>query len=140
MSARLLAPKLFIISRAVDSNAVPKLERAGANRAVSPYAIGGRRMAHLILSPRVVDFFETALQRGSKTLSIGELQVAAGASGIGTTIEALRKHGGATLLAVLRGPDGAVELATDNLVLGGGDHVLALADEQLEALEKSLGG
>jgi voltage-gated potassium channel len=141
MSARLLAPKVFIISRAVDSNAVPKLERAGANRAVSPYAIGGRRMAHLILSPHVVDFFETALHRGSKTLSIGELQVVAGSLGVGTSIEALRKRGGgATLLAVLRGLDGSVELAADNLLLGVGDHVLALGtDEQLELLEASLG-
>jgi len=137
MSARLLAPNLFIVSRAVDSNAVPKLERAGANRAVSPYAIGGRRMAHLMLSPRVVDFFETALHRGSKTLSIGELQVSSGA---GVALETLRKSaGGATVLAVLRG-DGAVELASDNLVLGAGDHLLALGtDEQLETLEASLG-
>ncbi len=142
MSARLLAPNLFIISRAVDSSAVPKLERAGANRAVSPYAIGGRRMAHLILSPRVVDFFETALQRGRKTLSIGELQVTAGSSAAGVQLETLRKRGGgggATVLAVLR-EDGAVELATDSLVVGAGDHVLALGtDEQLEKLEASLG-
>ena len=137
MSARLLAPNLFIVSRAVDSNAVPKLERAGANRAVSPYAIGGRRMAHLMLSPRVVDFFETALHRGSKALSIGELQVSSGA---GLALETLRKRGGgATVLAVLRG-DGVVELAADSLVLGAGDHLLALGtDEQLETLEASLG-
>lgn len=142
MSARLLSPDLFIVSRAVDSNAVPKLERAGANRAVSPYAIGGRRMAHLILSPHVVDFFETALQRGSKAVSIGELQVAAGSPSVGTSIESLRKRGGgATVLAVLRGPDGTVEVATDKLVLGSGDHLLALGtDEQLEVLEASLGG
>jgi voltage-gated potassium channel len=141
MSARLLAPTLFIISRAVDSNAVPKLERAGANRAVSPYAIGGRRMAHLILSPRVVDFFETAMQRGSKTVSIGELQVVTGSSGVGISLETLRQRGGgATVLAVLRGLDGTVELATDSLVLRGDDHLLALGtDEQLETLEASLG-
>jgi len=141
MSARLLAPAVFIVSRAVDSNAVPKLERAGASRAVSPYAIGGRRMAHLILSPHVVDFFETALHRGSKTLSIGEIQVTAGSSAVGVSLDVLRKRGtGATVLAVLRSPDGAVAVATDNLVLASGDHLLALGtDEQLETLEASLG-
>jgi voltage-gated potassium channel len=140
MSARLLASELYIVSRAVDSNAVPKLERAGANRAISPYAIGGRRMAHLILSPHVVDFFETALHRGNKTLSIGEIQVLAGSSAIGASLDALRKRAsGATVLAVLRSHDGSVALATDNLVLAGGDHLLALGtDEQLEALETSL--
>jgi len=140
MTARLLASELYIVSRAVDSNAVPKLERAGANRAISPYAIGGRRMAHLILSPHVVDFFETALHRGNKTLSIGEIQVLAGSSAIGASLDALRKRAsGATVLAVLRSHDGSVALATDNLVLAGGDHLLALGtDEQLEALETSL--
>jgi len=141
MSARLLAPKLFIVSRAVDSKAVPKLERAGADRAVSPYAIGGKRMAHLMLSPRAVDFFETALQRGRKALSIGELQVTTGSRAAGESLDALRKRGGgATILAVLRGPDGTVEVPTDSLILGSGDHLLALGtDEQLEQLEASLG-
>jgi voltage-gated potassium channel len=142
MSARLIAPKLFIVSRAVDSKAVPKLERAGADRAVSPYAIGGKRMAHLMLSPRAVDFFETALQRGRKALSIGELQVIAGSRAAGQSLDALRKRGGgASILAVLRGPDGTVSIPADSLVLGAGDHLLALGtDEQLEQLEASLDG
>ena len=141
MSARLIAPKLFIVSRAVDSTAVPKLERAGANRAVSPYAIGGKRMAHLILSPRVVDFFETALHRGTKPLSIGELQIAVGTRADGESLETIRRRaGGATILAVLRSPEGAVAVPADGLVLARGDHILALGtDEQLEQLETSLG-
>ncbi len=141
MSARLIAPQLFIVSRAVDANAVPKLERAGANRAVSPYAIGGRRMAHLIVSPRVVDFFETALHRGSQTLSIGEIQIASSSSAAGKTLDLLRQRaGGAMILAVLRAGTGAVAPANDDLVLEGGDHLLALGtDAQLETLEQLLG-
>ncbi|MGZ3478738.1 MAG: potassium channel family protein, partial [Myxococcaceae bacterium] len=79
LSARLLNPTLFIASRAVDEFSVPKLLRAGANRAISPYAIGGRRLAHLMLSPRVVDFFETAFQRGKQALRIAGLQPSASA-------------------------------------------------------------
>lgn len=141
MSARLLAPKLFIVSRAVDAGAVPKLERAGANRTVSPYAIGGRRMAHLMLSPRVIDFFETALHRGTQALSIGEIQIAPLSTTAGQRLAALRQRsGGAMILAVLRGATGTVAVADDDLVLDGGDHLLALGtDVQLEALERSLG-
>ena len=65
LSARVLNPKLHIVSRAVDESSVSKLTRAGADRAISPYAIGGHRLAHLILSPTVVDFFETALRAGA---------------------------------------------------------------------------
>lgn len=141
MSARLLSPELFIVSRAVDSNAAPKLERAGANRAISPYAIGGRRMAHLMLSPHVVDFFETALHRGAQALSIGEIRVAPGSTAEGASLEALRSRGGgATIMAVLRSRDGNVAIAKDDLVLQSGDHLLALGtEEQLEVLEAALG-
>ena len=41
LSARVLNPGLYIVSRAVDDASVTKLIRAGANRAISPYAIGG---------------------------------------------------------------------------------------------------
>jgi K+/H+ antiporter YhaU regulatory subunit KhtT len=97
-------------------------------------------MAHLILRPRIVDFFETALHRGSKTLSISEIQVLAGSKAIGEPLLSLRKRSpGATILAVLRSPDGVVALATDELELVDGDHLLALGtDEQLQVLETSL--
>src|SRR5262249_29488314 len=73
LSARVLNPGLRIVARAADDASVPKLLRAGADRAISPYAIGGHRLAHLIPSPAVVDFFETALKPGPETLTIQDL-------------------------------------------------------------------
>jgi voltage-gated potassium channel len=70
LSARVLNPALRIVARAADEASVAKLTRAGADRAISPYAIGGHRLAHLILSPAVVDFFETALRPGQEALAM----------------------------------------------------------------------
>jgi voltage-gated potassium channel len=137
LTARLLNPKLFIAARAVDERTVPKMTRAGANRAISPYAIGGRRLAHLLLSPRVVDFFETALRTGNKSLNIGDIVVGLGSAAADKTLAALQvpQKTGATLLAVLRtGKD--VMMPRGDLELEVGDHLLALGTaEQLEALE-----
>jgi voltage-gated potassium channel len=142
LSARVLNPKLYIVSRAVDESSVPKLTRAGADRAISPYAIGGHRLAHLILSPTVVDFFETALRRGSEALNIEAVAVGADTSAVGRTLEALalRQATGATVLAVMRdgiptvNPPGDMELAA-------GDRLLALGTRaQLERVEHLLGG
>jgi voltage-gated potassium channel len=142
LSARVLNPALTIVSRAADETSVTKLIRAGANRAISPYAIGGHRLAHLMLSPTVVDFFETALRRGAETLAIEDLAIAAGSPAAGRTLEALdaRRATGATVLAVLRdgnpqaGPPGG-------LVLAAGDHLLALGTgPQLERLERLIAG
>ena len=138
LSARLLNPALFIASRAVDEESVPKLLRAGANRAISPYAIGGRRLAHLMLSPRVVDFFETAFQRGKQALRIAGLQPSATARtrSVGALVES--GASGVTVLAVLRG-DQVVRSPEPSFTLGHDDHLLVLGtDEQIEALERAM--
>src|SRR5262249_17493465 len=49
MSARLLNDRLFIVSRAEGEPAEEKLRRAGANRVIAPYAIGGSSVAHAVL-------------------------------------------------------------------------------------------
>jgi voltage-gated potassium channel len=136
LSARLLNPELFIVSRAVDDTSVPKLIRAGANRAISPYAIGGRRLAHLMLSPRVVDFLETALTSGDQTLSIDDMVVGKG----GRTLESLQlaARSGASVLAVVRGGKPSPNPRGD-FVLESGDHLLVLGTrEQLRQVEKLL--
>ena len=139
LSARVLNPALMIVSRAVDEASVAKLIRAGANRAISPYAIGGHRLAHLILSPSVVDFFETALRRGNEMLNIEDLAVAPGSAAMGKTLDGLdvRRATGATVLVILHA-DGSLALPSGAAVLAAGDRLLALgtADQlrQLEAL------
>lgn len=142
LSARVLNPHLYIVSRAVDESSVPKLTRAGADRAISPYAIGGHRLAHLILSPTVVDFFETALRRGDESLNIEALAVAAESAAAGRTLEALavRQATGATVLAVMRDGNPVVNPPGD-MALAAGDRLLALGTrEQLERVERVLAG
>jgi voltage-gated potassium channel len=142
LSARVRNPGLAIVCRAVDDTAVPKLMRAGANRAISPYAIGGHRLAHLLLSPTVVDFFETALRRGQEALNIEGVAVTAGSPAAGKTLAALdiRQASGATVLAVLRDGNPVVTPAGD-FALRAGDQLLALGTaEQLTRLERLLLG
>ncbi len=137
LSARVLNPALYIVSRAVDEASVAKLIRAGADRAISPYAIGGHRLAHLILSPSVVDFFETALRKGNEALVIEDLAVGAGSPAVGRSLEAmdLRRATGATVLAILREGNPIVNPAGD-LTFRAGDHLLALGTGlQLERVE-----
>lgn len=142
LSARLLNANLFIASRAVDDASVPKLIRAGANRAISPYAIGGRRLAHLLLRPRVVDFLETALTKENKALSIEDVVVAPRSPAEGRALDSLRVTAttGASVLAVVRAGTPMPNPPGD-FVLSAGDLLLALGtDEQLRALEVALSG
>ena len=138
LSARVLNPDLYIVSRAVDDTSVTKLTRAGANRAISPYAIGGHRLAHLILKPAVVEFFETALRAGSDALAIEDLAVPPDSPATGQTLDTLniRRVTGATVLAILREGNPLANPPGD-LVLSKGDQLLALGTgEQLARLER----
>ncbi|MDY6856600.1 MAG: potassium channel family protein [Thermodesulfobacteriota bacterium] len=58
MTARGLKPDLFILVRADEESTEKKLLRAGADRVVLPYLIGGQKMAQTIVRPTVTDFLE----------------------------------------------------------------------------------
>ncbi len=87
LSARGLNKNLFIVSRANEEGADYKLARAGANKVVSPYHIGGIRIAYTILKPTVVDFLELTAKAGNVEIQIEEVVVEKASSLAGKTIK-----------------------------------------------------
>jgi voltage-gated potassium channel len=75
LSAKGLNPNLFIVARAGEEGSEQKLLRAGADRVISPYHIGGLRIAHTVLKPAVVDFIELATQSGNIDLQLEEIPI-----------------------------------------------------------------
>jgi voltage-gated potassium channel len=75
MSARGLNPALHILARADEEQTEKKLLRAGANRVVMPYLIGGQKMAHTIIKPAVSDFLEFVVENQDMGLEMAELRV-----------------------------------------------------------------
>ena len=62
LSARKLNPKLHIVARTSSDASAAKMEIAGADRTISPYSVGGRRLASLATQPVVVDFLDIVTQ------------------------------------------------------------------------------
>ena len=56
LTARGLSDTIFIVARAARVVTESKLRRAGANHVISPYQVGGHRMAMALLRPAVHDF------------------------------------------------------------------------------------
>jgi voltage-gated potassium channel len=77
LSARVMRPDLFIIGRAETDDATIKLKRAGANRVISPYQIGGVQIAQTALRPAVVDFMELATSSENLELAMEQVTVVA---------------------------------------------------------------
>lgn len=105
LSARALAPDLVIVARARTADSRQKLLLAGATHAVSPQAMGGRRMATFALQPHVTDFIDLVTHDETADLQIQEMEVVAESAYAGSTVKHLDASGrtGAMLLAV-RGP------------------------------------
>lgn len=70
---------IFIVARAAKESTKDALEKAGAQKVISPYDIGARRMAHAILRPTVIKFLETAFNDDSTEFQFEEIRVKSGA-------------------------------------------------------------
>jgi voltage-gated potassium channel len=135
LTARSLNPRLFIVARSSYPDSVAKLERAGADRVVSPYTTSGIRMAALAMQPAVVDVLD--IVSGGTTSTIEELLVPPHIDGT-LTAAALRRSG-ATLLAV-RSADGTIHVAPpEEHQLRPDDVVVAMGTrDQVDALASAL--
>jgi len=74
LSARLINPKLQIMARATDGSAVAKLQRAGADQAISLYETSALKMASLLINPDLEDFMQVFTRQGNR-LTLAEINV-----------------------------------------------------------------
>lgn len=75
LTARGVRPDIFIVARSSSETSETKLRRAGATKVVSPYYIGGKRMAQVLLRPTVVDFIDIATMEGDLGLLMEEVPI-----------------------------------------------------------------
>jgi voltage-gated potassium channel len=139
MSARLLNDALYIVARAEGEQAEQKLTRAGANRVVAPYAIGGSKVAQAVLRPAVVDFIELATRTEHLELQIEEVQITTGSPLDGHTISSsqVRHNLGIIVVAILKSQGSMIYTPPASEPLHAGDTLIALGRrEQMDQLEK----
>lgn len=139
LSARVLNPKIFIVARANRDDAEPKLRLAGANRIISPYTIGGRRMASLAMRPTAVEFVDTILSANNGQLLLEDFTISAGSPSIGQAIGALVPEADETMiLAMKRGGTMMFRPSAQTPLIAGDEIVVAGPPDGIRALEKRL--
>jgi voltage-gated potassium channel len=105
LAARQLNPELPIIARANNVEARKKLKLAGANRIVSPDAIGGHRMAMLALRPEAVEFVETVILGTKQELLIEEIEIGEKSTLIGSSVKQIQEQFPGVVILALRKDD-----------------------------------
>lgn len=139
LSARGLNPSLFIVARASDEGAEGKFIRAGANRVVSPYSIGGLRIAHTVLRPAVVDFIEFATKTGNIELRMEEIFIPDGSGLSGQTLGqcGIGKELGIIIVGIKRESGEMKFNPTFRTTINAGDTLIALGEiSKLRLLEE----
>jgi voltage-gated potassium channel len=138
LSARVLNPNLFIIARGTDESSQSKLLKAGANRVVLPYHVGGKRMASMLVRPEIVDFFDVVMGKDELSLRMEIIRVRPGSPLAGHSLKdsnIRRESGGALIMGIIRKdgkmiptPDRETQVLEEDqlLVLGHLDQIARL--------------
>ncbi|OGW58050.1 MAG: potassium transporter TrkA [Nitrospirae bacterium RBG_16_43_8] len=138
LSARELKPNLFIVARAGEEGSEQKLLRAGADRVVSPYHIGGLRIAHTVLKPAVVDFIEFATKSGNIDLQMEEITVQNNSELAGLTLDecGIGRDLGIIVVAIKKANGDMKFNPTFRSAIKAGDTLIALGEiPKLKILE-----
>ncbi len=138
LSARLLAPELFIVGRAEGEDSRAKLTRAGANRVISPYHLGGLQLAQTALRPAVVDFVQLATSSDNMDLNLEQVHIAERSALAGRNLvdASLRQRYGVVVVGIRRA-DGRMEFnpAPETAIHAGDDLVVLGRAASLKELE-----
>jgi voltage-gated potassium channel len=125
LTARLLSSKIEIIARASDEGAALKLERAGANRVVSPYSTGAQKIARFMLNPNIEDFLEIADHKGQE-LELADVQIAADSPYVGKQLmETDLRDAGVMIVGIRRRNGDRLMPPPGNAVIQAGDCLFA---------------
>lgn len=102
LSSRALRPDLVIIARARAEGSKSKLLRAGADRAVNPQLIGGRRMGAFALQPDVAEFLDVVMHDETLDYRIEQFVVSSRSEIVGRSLAdaAIGSNSGPMLLAL----------------------------------------
>lgn len=141
--AKQLNPKIFVVARATQDLSKKTLLAAGADKVISPYDIGARRMAHAILRPTVIKFLEMAFADDTTDIQIEELLVKPGSKLVGVSLidSGIRKDMDLIIIAIQNKENRMIFNPKADTKLEQGDIVVVMGcAKSLKQLELALHG
>lgn len=143
LTAKGLTPGIKVLARSSGATGTEiKLKRAGADKVICPYYIGGRRMAQSMIRPNVTDFIDLAMYTHDMALRLDEILVTEQAQLNGKTLiqSNLRQGYNIIVIGIKRAgenmlfnpkPDTTIHSDDILIILGQSDRITALKKEML---------
>jgi voltage-gated potassium channel len=139
LSAKAIAPELFVVARGSDDSGARKLKLAGADRVVQPYSSAGLQMANLIAKPQVAAFLDIVSMAGGADIQLEEIEIPASCQAAGNSIRKLRvRDQTGAIIVALRKRDGTFDTTpSPDAMLEAGDVLIGVGTtEELRLLEE----
>jgi voltage-gated potassium channel len=139
LSARGLNSSIKIIARAEEERSKEKLIRAGADRVVLPYEIGGYRITQVLLRPTVVDFIDEVSLRSQLGLEIEEVKVFEGSKLISKSIaeSEIRSEFNTIIVGIYRASGKLIYNPRSDTMIEPGDNLIVIGErEKLDKLQE----
>jgi len=139
LTARDINKELMIVCRANDESAVKRLQKAGANRVVSPAITGSNQMAQMLLRPAVADFLELASMTEKMELEMEQTEIHEGSPFIGTALKdtTIRAELNVIIIGIKRADSSMIFNPSADTIIEARDSLVAIGSHaNLERLEK----
>lgn len=134
-------PGLHIVSRASDTRELRKIRSAGADQVISPYNIGGVRIAQALLRPAVYEVMDLLTRSGEMELSLEDLVLSDRCSLVGKALRDTNIRSDYNLIIIgVKKPGGEIFFNPGpEHVLEAGDELITLGNrEQLDRFGHSM--
>lgn len=130
LTAKSVNPGCYVVARCGLPHNEEKLRLAGADRVLSLYSLGGRRMVLAALQPLAADFMDTLASGRHGDLVLAEFEANLTNGLAGCSIATILAHARTATLLGIRRLDGALEVGPrPDSVLNAGDIIIVLAEE-----------
>jgi voltage-gated potassium channel len=132
LTAKQLAPDLVVVARAARLGTEKKLQAAGADHIVSPYEIGGRRMAQLLLTPDLLNYVDLIVDKKPVEMAIEHILVNPRSKLVGATMREIRLRDttGALVAGIIRPGEGLRFNPRGSEMFEAGDVLLVMGTHQ----------
>jgi len=130
LSAKLINPSLFILSKAMDEEAERKILQIGANKVVSPYKLSGLKIAQGLIRPTLVDFMDLIIRRKELSLYMEEFAVKKDSQIVNRNLREsdIRRTANVIVVAVKKPGEDIVFNPSPDIKIETGDILLVLGD------------
>jgi voltage-gated potassium channel len=132
LTARLINPSIFILSKAIDEEGEKKILQIGANKVVSPYKLSGLKIAQALIRPTLVDFMDLIIRRKEIALYMEEFTVQKESSVANRSLLEcdIRRKANVIVVALKKPGEELVFNPSPDFKIEAGDTLLVLGDKK----------